>query len=109
LSQGTFGTKAKLFVESTAPPGTVLALDFDVQARDKYDRTLAYVYLPDGTMLNEALLRAGMAVVSVYPPNVRHVDRFRAVADSARLAARGLWSGSAFDCLPADYRAGRCQ
>jgi micrococcal nuclease len=59
-------------------------------------------------MVNEELLRAGVAVVSVYPPNVKYVDRFRAVSDSAQEARVGLWSGSAFECLPADSRAGRC-
>jgi endonuclease YncB( thermonuclease family) len=45
---------------------------------------------------------------SVRLPNVKYVDRFRAVSDSAKEARVGLWSGSAFECLPADSRAGRC-
>lgn len=108
MDQGEFGRAARAVVMRHAPVGTVLALELDVQAQDRYGRTLAYVRTPDGVMLNEVVLREGVAVVSVYPPNVRHVDRFRAIADSARVARRGLWAGSAFECLPRDHRARRC-
>jgi len=109
MNQGSFGRTAKEFVERLAPRGTVLALELDVQRRDPYGRTLAYARTPDGAMLNEELVRAGMAVVSVYPPNVKHVERLRAISDSARVARRGLWSVNAFECPPSDHRAGRCR
>ncbi|NRG46390.1 thermonuclease family protein [Bacillus sp. CRN 9] len=35
---------------------------------DSYDRTLAYVYLQDDRMLNEELLREGLAKVVVFEP-----------------------------------------
>lgn len=108
-NQGSFGAIATAVLERHAPVGTRLSLELDVQHTDRYGRTLAYARTPDGRMLNEELVRAGVAVVSVYPPNVRHVERLRAIADSARLQRRGLWSGSAFDCLPADHRARRCR
>lgn len=107
--QGSFGATATAVVERHAPVGTRLSLELDVQHTDRYGRTLAYARTPDGRMLNEELVRAGVAVVSVYPPNVRHVERLRAIQDSARQQRRGLWSGSAFDCLPRDHRAGRCR
>lgn len=109
MSQGPFGALAKLHLEGLAPAGSVLRLEHDVAKQDRYGRELAYVYGKDGRMLNEELVRAGMAVVSVYPPNVLHVARLRAEADSAQAAKRGLWSSSAFDCSPADHRAGRCR
>jgi micrococcal nuclease len=109
LAQGEQGRLAKEFVESLAQRGSVLRLELDVQPRDRFRRLLAYLYLPDGRMLNEELLRAGFAVVAVHPPNVRYVERMRAAAAEAREEGRGLWSGpSAFDCEPADHRAGRC-
>jgi endonuclease YncB( thermonuclease family) len=108
MGQGPFGLAAKTFLAELAPIGTALPMEGDIQPTDRYGRTLSYLYLPDGRMVNEELLRAGMAVVSVYPPNVKYVDRFRAVSDSAKAAEVGLWSVSAFECLPADNRAGRC-
>jgi micrococcal nuclease len=108
LSQGPYGAAAKALLEQLARPGTVLTVEEDVQRLDRYGRLLAYLYLPDGRMVNEELLIAGVAVVSVHPPNVRHVERLRAAADSARAARAGLWSTPAFECEPADHRAGRC-
>lgn len=108
MSQAPYGSIARAVVVRHAPVGTVLTLELDVQPQDRYGRTLAYVRTPKGAMLNEIVLREGVAVVSVYPPNVRHVDRFRAISDSARKAKRGLWAREAFDCLPVDHRARRC-
>lgn len=108
MDQGSFGSLAKSVLERNAAPGAALTLELDVSSTDQYGRTLAYVRLPDGTMLNHELLRSGVAVVEAYAPNVKYVDQFRAIADSARLQARGLWAVRAFDCLPADHRAGRC-
>lgn len=59
--------------------GKSVELEFDVQERDKYGRLLAYAYV-DGYMLNKKLLEDGYAVVSTYPPNVKYVDVFKAVA-----------------------------
>jgi micrococcal nuclease len=108
LAQRPFGIRALEFLEGLLPRGSVAKLEFDVQSRDPYRRILAYLYRPDGSMVNEAVARAGFGVVGVYPPNVRYVERIRAAVEEARAAKRGLWSGSAFDCVPADYRAGRC-
>ena len=70
-------------------------LEFDVQPRDKYGRTLAYVYVaePDGheLMVNEELVRLGAAQLMTIPPNVRYVERFRQAQDDARRAQRGVW------------------
>jgi micrococcal nuclease len=108
LAQRPFGAAARDTAAALLPPGTRVRLELDVSARDRFGRLLAYVWV-DSVMVNRELVRRGMAVVAVYPPNVRHVDALRAAADSARSERRGLLSGSAFDCAPADYRAGRCR
>lgn len=108
-NQGPFGAVAKLELKRLLPPGAAVGLESDVDQQDRYGRVLAYVLLPDGRLANEEMLRSGMAVVAVYPPNVHHVERFRAVAESAKAGQRGLWATSAFECLPADQRAGRCR
>jgi micrococcal nuclease len=108
LSQGHWGEVARDVLATLAPPGTPLRLERDVQPRDRFGRTLAYLWLDDGRMVNEELLRAGVAVVSVHPPNVRHVERLREAVVEAREARTGLWATSAFECEPADHRAGRC-
>lgn len=66
-------------------------LEFDVQRRDDYGRLLAYVYLPDGTFVNAALVESGYARVMTVPPNVRHADLFRRLERQARERDAGLW------------------
>lgn len=108
MSQSEFGLRSKILLEALMPVGTLAAVELDVQERDRYGRVLAYLYAPDGAMVNEELVRMGYAVVSVYPPNVKHVDRIRAAQITAREGRRGLWAGEAFECLPADHRRGQC-
>ncbi len=109
--QRPWGDSTSAAARRLLPAGTIARLDLDVAPRDRYGRILAHVWVAsaDGPLwVNHALVREGMAVVSVYPPNVSRVEALRAASDSARAERRGLWGGSGFDCLPADYRARRC-
>ena len=71
--------------------GKTIRLEFDVQQLDKYDRTLAYVYLEDGTFVNASLVEHGYAMVMTVPPNVKHQELFLKLQREAREAGRGLW------------------
>jgi micrococcal nuclease len=72
--------------------GRRVRLRYDAERRDRYGRTLAYVYrASDGLFVNAELVRRGYATVLTVPPNVRHETRFRALASAARKAGRGLW------------------
>jgi micrococcal nuclease len=106
--QGPFGGAAREFLAAMLPIGTEAQLVLDVEQRDQYGRLLAYVYRPDGRMVNTMMVRQGFAVPFVVPPNVRHVEAIRAAADSARSNGIGLWAVEAFECSPADHREGRC-
>jgi micrococcal nuclease len=87
---------------------TTVALERDVEVRDRYDRMLAYVWA-DGHMVNWALVRQGWAVVLTYPPNVQYVDWFTDAQRRAREESVGLWGIGGFDSLPRDRRRGRCE
>ncbi len=99
------GRRARDAASRLGPPGTRVRLEPDVQPRDRYGRLLAYVWLPDGTMLNERLLRDGWAVLLTVPPNVRYVERLVAAQREARERGAGLWGGGSGG--PQD-RSGRC-
>lgn len=63
--------------------------------RDKYHRLLRYVYLPDGTMLNESLVRDGFAHEYTFQGQFYdHQASFKAAEQQAKSAGRGLWSVS---------------
>jgi len=56
-----FGTKAKQFTSNAAFGKEVLVEGVD---QDRYERTVADVILPDGTVLNHAVVEAGPAAVA---------------------------------------------
>src|SRR5829696_417726 len=101
-----YGPEASAFAKRELSAEEV-RLELDVQKIDPYGRLLAYVYLPDGQMFNETLLREGYAQVATFPPNVKYVDRFLEAQREARAANRGLWGLSAAElCQQTDRNNG---
>jgi micrococcal nuclease len=97
-----FGAEASARTAELLPEGTEVVLERDVEARDRYDRLLAYVYRrDDGLFVNLALARDGFAVAATYPPNVAHRDELVAAAAEAREAGRGLWERCGGPDVPA--------
>ncbi len=72
-------------------PGDLITIEFDVQERESYGRLLGYVYLSNGKMLNEEIVKAGYANVMTILPNVKYKDRFLRAGKHARERKRGLW------------------
>lgn len=65
-------------------------LEFDHEKTDSYGRTLAYVILPNGRMLNQLLLEKGLA--AVYRRfDFKHKSKFLLTEKSARDQQLGLW------------------
>ena len=85
------GTRATEYVESLVKTGDLITIEFGVQQRDRYGRLLGYVYLSNGKMLNEEIVKAGYANVMTIPPNVKYQDRFLRAYKKARERKRGLW------------------
>jgi hypothetical protein len=69
-------------------------LEFNVEKVDPYGRLLVYLWLSDGRMFNEVLLREDNAQVATFPPNVKYVERLCKAQREARVADRGLWGFS---------------
>lgn len=107
-NQGAGGESARLALERLLPPGTEARVELDERTFDQYGRILAYLYAPNGRMVNEEMARGGNATLIVVRPNVRYERRIEAAVEEARAANRGLWGQGGFDCEPADFRAGRC-
>ncbi|MGI6077720.1 MAG: thermonuclease family protein [Fastidiosipilaceae bacterium] len=75
--------------------GKDVELELDVELRDQYKRTLAYVWL-DGEMFNRILLQNGLARVTTYPPNVKYADTFIEDQRKAKEANVGFWENGIF-------------
>jgi micrococcal nuclease len=88
-----FGKEASAHLGELLREGTPVQLVRDVEARDRYDRLLAYVYrAADGLFVNKAMIDDGYADQYTFPPNVAHVDEFGRAAAAARDGGVGLWS-----------------
>jgi micrococcal nuclease len=87
-----FGKEASNRTKALLPKGTIVRLERDVEARDKYGRLLAYVYRQqDGMFVNLDLAEEGYARPLTIPPNVAYAERFAAAAAEAQQSGRGLW------------------
>ena len=106
-SQRPFGAQAAQALAALAPPGSTVQVEPDFEPRDRYDRTLGYVWR-QGAMVNWRMVREGWAILLTYPPNVQYVEWFTDAQRRARDERRGLWAEGGFDCAPADRRLGRC-
>lgn len=88
-----FGREASDFTRRMVE-GKKVRLEFDRQPWDKYGRLLAYVYLPDGTLLNAEIIRQGYGFACTEYP-FQHLEEFRRLEREARERRRGLWSRAA--------------
>lgn len=71
--------------------GKTVALECDVQLRDRYGRRLAYIYV--GTVfINAYLVETGYAQVITVPPNVKYTDLSLKLQRKAVQNRTGLWS-----------------
>jgi micrococcal nuclease len=59
--------------------------------RDRYGRLLRYVYLPDGTLLDEQIIQQGYGFAYLSFPFSKK-DQFAADQQAAQAAKLGLWS-----------------
>jgi micrococcal nuclease len=103
------GDSATATLQRLIRRGTEVSLELGRDSTDRYGRTLAFVWLADGRMVNEELVRRGWAVVYLYDrKNLHHADRLQAVEDSARIRRRGLWRDGSIRCRPDAFRRGEC-
>jgi micrococcal nuclease len=70
--------------------GKSVRLEFDTERRDDDNILTAYVFLPDGKMLNEEFLRQGYADLKLRMPNMKYDERLRNAYQEARKEMRGL-------------------
>jgi len=88
---GCFGPEASAFTHSALKPKTQVRVQRDVEARDRYQRLLVYLYLLDGTFINQELLRLGFARTMNITPNTAFATKFASIETVARENQIGLW------------------
>jgi micrococcal nuclease len=70
---------------------------YDSDKRGNYGRVLGYVYLEDGTFLQEELIKSGYAIAyTKYPLDERRKTQFLAWEQEAKKRRIGLWKDDGF-------------
>lgn len=86
-----YGPAAAAFTKNTIGSQPVkLVSDPESTDRDRYNRLLRYVYLPDGSLLNEKLIENGYGFYYPYFPFTKSTE-FQAAEQIAMANNKGLW------------------
>ncbi len=87
-----YGPEASEYTRSLVDQRTV-SLEYDRERLDQYRRVLAYVYLDDGSMLNQRLIETGHspAVVS-FPIRSDRKRLFEIAERDAQTRVAGIWT-----------------
>lgn len=85
------GRIASKYVKDMLSNHTTVWLELDEDEFDDYGRLLAYVYLDDGTMLNEHMLSIGYARTAFYAPNYKYQSRLESAQKTAQKQRLGFW------------------
>lgn len=100
-----FGPEASDFTKNAIGTQSVrLEADPKGDNRDRYNRLLRYVYLTDGTLLNQKVIAEGFGFAYLSFPFSKRDEFAQAQAD-ARGTNRGLWAR----CKPIEEKTGRWQ
>jgi micrococcal nuclease len=96
-----YGPEASARMAVLLPPGTTVRLVRDVEARDRYNRLLAYVYRDnDGLFIDLTMVTEGYAGTLAIPPNLAHRGELDGAAAAAQSARRGLWQACGGNHVP---------
>jgi hypothetical protein len=72
--------------------GVTIRVELDTKQREVHGYLLAYVYLPDGSLLNSQVFAKGFAKVKMTSPNTRWTELFNYVQNGAKNHKIGLWA-----------------
>ncbi len=91
-----FGKTASLFTKQLIGSNNVrLELDPLSSNRDRYNRLLRYIYLPDNTLVQSEIIKQGYGFAYTSFPFTKS-EEFRSLQTEAREQNRGLWN----ECNP---------
>jgi len=94
-AEDPFGQEAKSANEELVM-GKKVRLEYDLEKKDKYGRTLAYIFVEgEGRreiFVQAELLRKGLAYLYTFPPNVKYVDVLMQAQAAAKQERAGMWA-----------------
>lgn len=88
-----FGIAARDYLRDLVKQhGNRVSLVFDTVKKDRYHRTLAYLFFDNGDSVEADMIDAGLAIAYTTPPDVRFSSCFQQHEARARQAGIKIWS-----------------
>lgn len=104
--QEPFGVMAQQHL-SVAITRRIVRIEQDVQKEAETGEILGYVWLDD-KLMNEEMLKSGLAVLATTPPNVKYVERFQTAQTTAREQKKAIWNPDApLTQSPSEFRSNK--
>jgi len=82
---------ARSYLVSLVQGNKNILLKFDSQRLDRYKRTLAHLFLPNGQNIQAILLAEGLATPLTIPPNLKFLSCYLHHSNYAMASQQGLW------------------
>jgi endonuclease YncB( thermonuclease family) len=96
-----FGPEASAHLSELLPDNTPVRLERDIEARDRFDRLLAYVYRErDNVFIDLAMVTDGYAGTLAIAPNYAHRPEFEKAEAEAQRNRLGLWAACGGNHVP---------
>ncbi len=89
-----YGVASREYNKSSVE-GKTVTIEWDSQVRNNQKQLIGYVFLEDGTFLNEDIVKNGHARVRIHPPNIRYSETLRRAELLAAKEKKGLWEKEA--------------
>lgn len=100
------GPEATDFLAKLLPVGSTIKLMYDVERKDKYDRTLAAVFTPGDDFVSAEIARAGLGTAVSFGKNTKFLPPVEEAQKEAKAGSRGIYDPSVACTLPAQVQAG---
>jgi micrococcal nuclease len=85
------GKKAKEYIKDAISAHKDFYFEYDEGLKDRYKRTLAYLWFSGDDMLNLDIVCNGYAIPLKIRPNVKYADEIKECYESARSRGVGVW------------------
>lgn len=79
-------------IQLLRPFNNRISIRYGQQRHDKYQRTLAHLYLPDGRNIQQLLISQGLATAFTTPPNNQLSHCYRQAEQTAIKQGLGIWA-----------------
>ncbi len=92
---------ARKFLTDLLKSDQQIRIKYDAEKKDRYRRTLAHLFLSDGTSIQSLILQNGLATTLTIPPDLEFLPCYQSSEAFAVAAGKGLWSLKQYQAISA--------